>query len=566
MKTDNPDFKQETNIEELLRAYGINIPDPKPGTYNRPCPGCGKLTDIYINADYLFGKCSCHWQMYKPIARETDPVDLWEYFATPALPRGLLPATIEQFAFTQGTLMGADPAGLAMAALAVCAAAIPDHIMLQPKKHDTNWVESARIWVAVVGVPSTKKTPVMTQAIKPLFRIDARMGRDNAEARKQYEKLPPEQRKLTPSPPQPRLKLDDTTMEAAQEVLKDSLNGVLCVQDELGGWFGGMDRYTGGHRSAMKDRSFWMRAFNGGEYSVNRIGRGNFEIPNLSVCILGGIQPDAIRLIASETVDDGLLQRLCPIMLHEATMGTDRPIAKEVRSYDELVEKLHEQFKGPKLFLLAEDALPVRERLEKTHLEWQNIELVNKRLSAHIGKYDGLFARLCVIWHCIEHVEQLSQPNLFGTDKAPRVPTLQTHVNRQTAERVANFMHQFLFKHAVAFYGMLGLSDEHDRLQKVAGFILARELTTITKRDVQLGDRTMRKFTTKDIENVFAHLEAFGWVERMPGARRDSYVWGVNPNCHRLFAERARMEEERRQKARDTIKEATSNTSKGERK
>src|SRR5262249_27840033 len=101
-----------------------------------------------------------------------EPVDLWFNFDAPPLPRELLPKTIEDFAFAQGSLMGADPAGLAMAALVACAAAIPDHVMLQPKKHDTSWTESPRIWVALVGLPSTKKTPIISNAVKPIIRID----------------------------------------------------------------------------------------------------------------------------------------------------------------------------------------------------------------------------------------------------------------------------------------------------------------------------------------------------------------------------------------------------------
>jgi hypothetical protein len=71
------------------------------------------------------------------------PVDLWAQFEPPPLPRGLLPKVIEELALEQGRLMGVDPAGLALAALTVCAAAIPDQIKLQPKRYDDNWQESA---------------------------------------------------------------------------------------------------------------------------------------------------------------------------------------------------------------------------------------------------------------------------------------------------------------------------------------------------------------------------------------------------------------------------------------
>jgi hypothetical protein len=41
-----------------------------------------------------------------------EPVDLWGQFEPPALPRKLLPKVIEDYAFTTGATMGADPAGL----------------------------------------------------------------------------------------------------------------------------------------------------------------------------------------------------------------------------------------------------------------------------------------------------------------------------------------------------------------------------------------------------------------------------------------------------------------------
>jgi hypothetical protein len=66
----------------------------------------------------------------------TVPIDLWAKFDPPKLPVDVLPKAIERFAFEQGELMGADPVGLAMAALTVCGAAIPDNIELQVKKND----------------------------------------------------------------------------------------------------------------------------------------------------------------------------------------------------------------------------------------------------------------------------------------------------------------------------------------------------------------------------------------------------------------------------------------------
>ena len=46
----------------------------------------------------------------------------------------------------------------------------------------------------------------------------------------------------------------------------------------------------------------------------------------------------------------------------------------------------------------------LRQELERKHLDLMRVEAVNRKLAAHIGKYDGLFARLCVVWHSVENV------------------------------------------------------------------------------------------------------------------------------------------------------------------
>src|SRR6516225_4407007 len=205
-------------------------------------------------------------------AEDIEPVNLWGQFDPPPLPQGLLPETIECFAHDEAELMGVDPGGIAIAALAVCAAALPDHTQLQVKRHDPNWLEAARLWVGLIGNPSTKKTPIILRVAKPLKRLDAELWRRYVVEMERYDQLSKEERKTAERPPQRRLRLEDTTIEAAQEVLKDSPDGVLCIQDELSGWFGAMDKYAG--RGAAKDRGFWLQSFHGGPYALNRIARG----------------------------------------------------------------------------------------------------------------------------------------------------------------------------------------------------------------------------------------------------------------------------------------------------
>ena len=481
-----------------------------------------------------------------------EPVDLWGRFPPPVLPKGLLPDLIERWAFEQAESMGADPAGLAMAAIASCAAAIPDHLRVKVKRH-ADWYESARIWVALIGPPSAKKSPIIRAATAPINAIDTELFRSWQRAMARWLALEPDEKKGKPAPAQSRIRLTDTTVEAAQEVLVGSPNGLLMVQDELTGFFGSMDRY-GSSGKGGADRAFWLQSWNGGEYALNRVGRGSTLIPNLSVSLLGGIQPEPFRKAASGMIDDGLIQRLFPIMLGRASMGKDEPMSDSDVQYGILIEALH-KLRSPKglndgSLRLSDGAQCVRLEMEKRHLELRELESINRKLASHIGKYEGYFARLCVVWHCIEYC---SDPFV---DHDPN--GLPIEISEGTAQRVADFMHQFLLPHAIAFYAeCLGLSSDHDALESIAGYILTHKLTEVTNRDVQRGDRVMRKLNDFEVKPLLEQLEAMGWLERIEGPRPSSKPhFLVNPRVHEVFAAQAALETERRGKVREMIAQA----------
>lgn len=479
-----------------------------------------------------------------PAAAESPrPVDPWAQRKHPSLPIGLLPKIIEEYAVSQAEIMGVDAGGIAAAALAVCAAAIPDTITLRVKRHD-DWEESPRLWVALIGNPSAKKSPIISATTRPLRAIDDDMVRSYLDEKRAYDALDKAGKSEKPTPKQMRARIEDVTVEAAQEILRDSRNGVLLIRDELSGWFGSMEKYGTG-KGAAADRSFWLQAFNGGSYSVNRVGRGVVAIDNLSVSMLGGIQPEPIRRIAADAADDGLLQRLFPICLGASTVGKDMPPAAAVGQYSGLVRRLH-GLQRPMQGGLAEASLKfdsaaqdLRHELSERHHEMQGSwEILNKKLAAHIGKYDGLFARLCVVFHCIEST-------------SPRPASV---VSFDTAQRVADFLHEFLFPHALAFYqNVLGLSDRHDAVLATAGWILAHQPQKITVRDVRRGDRTMREMDVEQAEEVLRKLDAMSWVDPLQSVRRDSVTYIVNPAVFEEFAQRAEKEKARRERVRELI-------------
>jgi len=462
---------------------------------------------------------------------DVAPINLWGTFDPPPLPLGVLPSVIEQFAMVMGMHMGADPSGLAMAAVTVCAAAIPDKIGVRVKQHDHHWVEHPRLWVALIGSPSTKKSPIMNAAVKPLAKIDDELVREWSRKHAIWSSLSKEDQRATQEPLKKRVMMHDTTIEAAQDILKGSMDGVMLHADELSGWFGSMEKYTSGRGSAA-DRAFWLQAFNGGPYTVDRVSRGSVRIDNLSFTILGGIQPDAIRKAVVDAVDDGLLQRFFPIVLKPADMGQDAPLPDVQMMFDYVVGRCRQAVApcGPLLFDAG--AQSIRRELEGRHHWLSATEAVTPKLAAHIGKLDGLFARLCVVFHVVENFAASPMPGM---------------ITEVTSWRVATFMRTFLLPHAAGFYGaVLGLGDDHDRLKAVAAYILANKLTTIDNRTVQRGDHaTMRKIAYRDIQPIFEQLATLGWLLPIDGANPKSPKWKVNGAVHQLFAERAEREQAR---------------------
>jgi hypothetical protein len=148
---------------------------------------------------------------------------------------------------------------------------------------------------------------------------------------------------------------------------------------------------------------------------------------------------------------------------------------------------------------------------------------------------------LCVIFHCIE--SEGSRPASI--------------IKEDTARRASEFLEQFLFPHAVAFYvDVLGMADRHDHVLATAGYILAHKLDTITVRDVRRGDRLMRGMDNDEARAVLEQLDALGWLQPVPSIRRDSSMWQVLPSVHKLFAERAQDEKAKREKVRTIISDS----------
>jgi uncharacterized protein DUF3987 len=109
-------------------------------------------------------------------------------------------------------------------------------------------------------------------------------GREQA-----YNALPKAMKVQTPKPPWEQLILRDVTVESAGDLMADNPRGMLMVRDEASAWLGDMNRYRAGGRGS--DRQFHPKTWDGGDETVNRIGRGHVQIDNASQSFLGAFSP-----------------------------------------------------------------------------------------------------------------------------------------------------------------------------------------------------------------------------------------------------------------------------------
>ena len=87
----------------------------------------------------------------------------------------------------------------------------------------------------------------------------------------------------------PRLYVSDVTIERVAVLVQARPAGLSLIVDELAGLFANMNCYTQG-----SDREFWLEAWNGNPYAVERMGRDPIVLDKLLVSVTGGFQPGQI--------------------------------------------------------------------------------------------------------------------------------------------------------------------------------------------------------------------------------------------------------------------------------
>jgi hypothetical protein len=200
------------------------------------------------------------------------------------------------------------------------------------------------------------------------------------------------------------------------ELLARSPKGILYKRDEFSGFVGSLEKY-GGKSGSNSDRAFYLKAYDGGSYTRDRIVGGEIFVENLSISMLGGIQPDKLAELKGLT-SDGLLQRFIRVMMRAPGLAQDVPgTAQEY--FDELIRTLVKL--QPMVLWFSDQALAVVATLRaRLHELEQASEGMAVGFPAFVGKLAGVAGRLAVILHVVKHVET-DIPYRIDTDVAEPV-------------------------------------------------------------------------------------------------------------------------------------------------
>lgn len=462
-------------------------------------------------------------------AAATPLFDPWAQYIVPDFPLHVLPRVVADYVTAQSAIVGCDTSAMAISVLTAFSGAL-DHRFAVKMMRNGNWWEHPRLWTLLVGDPSRKKTPIINTVTLPLERHQNTLRMDYEASLRDYEAAKKgagddETRDMEKPIAPPRYVMWDVTIEKLGEVLSRSEHGLLVKRDEFSGWIGSMEKYGGTSRGAGADRGFWLQAFDGGPYSMDRVGRGETYISNLSVSLIGGIQPAKLAELHGLT-SDGLLQRFVPVMMGPSKFAQDRKSDDE--DYLQLVYKLIAA-KHQRLFL-SDDALLAMNLLRR-HLH--ELEQASGGMAdgfqAFIGKLSGIAGRLAVILH------MAADPETGGGRP----------IEHETIGNVRNVVVDFILPHAFEFYRTAEGLTNGERLRKLASWILTSKKTEVTARDFTRNVHSLRGLSTFDLNNCVSPLVAAGWLE--PADRHPiNRTWTVNPIVTSQFARQRQIEDERK--------------------
>jgi len=503
----------------------------------------------------------------------------------PALLPELVPAPLRAWLQDAAERMNAPLEYLFAAMLVSLASLVGRKVGIRPRQFD-DWLVVPNMWGMIVGSPGQRKTPAATEGMRHLLRLEANAMKQHQEAVKAYaidkevaeaqgraskdglhkaakngtsgddlramaqqakeaEELPPIQR---------RYKVNDATVPALGERLKENPNGLLVYRDELSGFFRTLEK-----QGNEGDRTFYLEGWNGTQtnYQTDRIARGWFALDALVLSIFGTIQPGPlVRLLrgaANGEEADGLVPRFQILFYPDPRpyRHVDRPPDKPAQNRAFAVFESLDNFDAARLGVTSEgdDAIPfvrftsdAQDFFDRWMFDLETVKLPAAEstplIESHLAKYRSLMPSLALLFHLVDVVDGAGNTTIG----AP------AHVVSLEAAQRAAALCDVLEEHARRVYKLAyeGSLDSAESLAQRIKDGSVHKLKNSNGTRFKVGDVVQRGWsslsTTEEVNRAVGFLEDRHWlqsVETPPGTqggRPEQWVY-VHPKFQQLQRE-----------------------------
>lgn len=469
-----------------------------------------------------------------------------EGIAAPAFPVNVLPPAWARWTAEAAEGAGAPQPFVAVALLAAAGAIIGNARWSSPWDP---WKEPPAVNVALIGRPSSGKSPALDQVQELITLLDAESNADWAERLREHQRAVLEAKEHmkayetevkmavdfgAPAPEMPprcvapkpverrRLCTTDVTIEKAARLSEANPRGLMVVRDELAGWLSSMDRYASG---AGGDRPFWLQAYGGRSWALDRVKDSDpVLIPHLLWSIVGTIQPDRVATLMMAGDDDGLTARMLycwpdrvpprrPSCRADTSAALDRLRRLRGISWEDEPE--------PKILPFTKAAADAFQEWRKQVAEMES-EAAGLMLS-WLGKLPGMAVRLALILELLAWSE--------SGDGTPEPQTVCQH----SVIAAITFLYEFALPMARRTFGAAALPEPERDARRLARWLLQQRPMpkTVNAKSLRRMARGPAISDSKRMDAALVELEAAGWVRaafsRTSGHGRQRKDYAVNP-------------------------------------
>lgn len=401
------------------------------------------------------------------------------------------------------------------------------------------WSEPPMLWIALVGDPSSNKSPALDTVLNLMRKIEMEGAETLKDKNREYEAellaaqchrqdwekalkdtaksggaIPPMPVEATEpnKPERPRIFVSDTTPEALARLLSHNEKGLLTVRDELAGWIGSFNRYASGQGG---DRAFWLEAYGGRPYTIDRARNGGeaITIPHLAASIIGGIQPDKLQRLLLDGDDDGLTARILYIWPNKAPLkrpqdSPDSPQAETALRWLNSLNLVSTDENGTHAAIakLTEEAATFFQDWRSNHADDQP----DGPLAGWWGKMPGLCLRLAL---CFDYLDRAS---------TSREESFQ--IETWAIEAATIMIDTYLKPMAVRAYGDASLPQAERNAATLAKKVVKEGWERINTRELQRKEKLPGLKTAVDIKEAIELLIDADWLR--PDAKREGDTQG----------------------------------------